>query len=90
LVKISPRLLKRPDEDCLYLNIWAPTEHDGTFGERKRPVLVFFHGGGYIGGSGFTELNCAFYDGQGLANNMDAVVVTVNYRPSVAQPIDNW
>ena len=33
-------------EDCLTLNVWAPT------GERDLPVMVWIHGGGYHGGSG--------------------------------------
>jgi len=31
-------------------------------------------------GSGYQEVNCAFYNGQGLARDMDAIVVTINYR----------
>src|SRR6218665_1718959 len=34
------------DEDCLFLNIWTPAR-DG----RRRPVLVYFHGGAYSTGT---------------------------------------
>ena len=35
-------------EDCLHLNVWTPALRDGG----KRPVMVWFHGGGYSVGSG--------------------------------------
>jgi para-nitrobenzyl esterase len=59
-------------EDCLNLNIWTPGLKDGA----KRPVLVSFHGGGFITGSG----NAIGYDGAQLARFGDVVVVTVNHR----------
>ena len=37
-----------PDEDCLRVNIWTPGINDG----KKRPVMVWLHGGGYSTGSG--------------------------------------
>ena len=58
-------------EDCLYLNVWTP-----GLDNRKRPVLVWIHGGGFSGGTGGTPI----YDGTGLARRGDAVVVTINYR----------
>jgi para-nitrobenzyl esterase len=59
-------------EDCLYLNVWTPP------GDRaaRRPVLVWFHGGGFSIGSGSWPV----YDGAALAHRGDAVVVTVNHR----------
>jgi para-nitrobenzyl esterase len=59
------------DEDCLYLNVWTPGTDD-----RKRPVLVWIHGGGFSGGTGGTPM----YEGASLAKRGDAVVVTINYR----------
>ncbi|MDE0367030.1 MAG: carboxylesterase/lipase family protein [Gammaproteobacteria bacterium] len=59
------------DEDCLYLNVWTPGLDD-----RKRPVLVWIHGGGFSSGTGGTPM----YAGTSLAQRGDAVVVTVNYR----------
>tara|TARA_Y100001951_G_scaffold25376_1_gene19507 strand:+ start:9804 stop:11345 length:1542 start_codon:yes stop_codon:yes gene_type:complete len=61
-------------EDCLYLNVWAP-EADG----QRRPVLLFFHGGSGIFGNAAHPL----YDGERLARELDAVVVTANYRLGV-------
>jgi para-nitrobenzyl esterase len=59
----------RADEDCLFLNVWAPS------GRRELPVLVWVHGGAYIFGSGSQPL----YDGRVLAGD-GVVVVTLNYR----------
>lgn len=59
-------------EDCLVLNVYAPTD----FAERKRPVVVWIHGGAFIMGAGSQPL----YDGTSFAANHDVVVVTINYR----------
>ena len=59
-------------EDCLRLNVWTPGLHDG----RRRPVLVYFHGGAYGNGS----VNESVYDGARLCRRGDVVVVTVNHR----------
>ena len=61
------------DEDCLFLNVWAPRETTDL-----RPVLFWIHGGGYTGGSGSSGI----YDGTSLAGD-EAVVVTINYRLNV-------
>jgi para-nitrobenzyl esterase len=58
-------------EDCLNLNIWTPALDNKT-----RPVLVWFHGGGY---DSMTS-NSATYDGTKLAAKRDVVLVTVNHR----------
>jgi para-nitrobenzyl esterase len=61
-----------PGEDCLYLNIWTPAINNSS----KRPVMVFYHGGGFE--AGFDQ-DLASYDGENLARN-DVVVVTCNHR----------
>lgn len=61
----------RESEDCLYLNVWTPGLDD-----RARPVMVWYHGGGYSIGSGSWPL----YDGTALARRGDVVVITVNHR----------
>lgn len=58
-------------EDCLFLNVWSPAA-DG----KKRPVMFWIHGGGFVIGAGSAPL----YYGNNLSNNGDVVVVTINYR----------
>src|SRR5437764_6902818 len=58
-------------EDMLKLNVWTPALTG------KRPVLVYFHGGGFTFGSAY-ELPSQ--DGAQLARHHDAVSVTVNHR----------
>ena len=62
-------------EDCLVLNIWTPSVDD----DARRPVMVWFHGGGYNAGSGGSTR----YDGTNLAAGEDVVVVTTNHRLNV-------
>ncbi len=62
----------KPNEDCLFLNVWTPALRDG----RKRPVMFYIHGGAYNNGSGSSPL----YDGVRLCKRGDVVVVTVNHR----------
>ena len=56
-------------EDTLFLNVWTPALRDG----RKRPVMVWFHGGGFSRGSGSSNA----YDGIRLARRGDVVVQVV-------------
>ena len=58
-------------EDCLFLNVWRPA--DAT--ARKLPVMVWIHGGGFVGGSG--ALPGA---GGGPFAKQGVVLVTINYR----------
>jgi para-nitrobenzyl esterase len=59
-------------EDCLVLNVWTPAVGDG----RKRPVMVYSHGGGFTMGSGGSK----DVDGSHLAATYDVVMVTTNHR----------
>jgi para-nitrobenzyl esterase len=61
-----------PDEDCLGLNIWTLGLRDGA----KRPVMVWFHGGGFDALSGSRSA----FDGTRLTQRGDVVLVTVNHR----------
>ena len=61
--------LQQQSQDCLYLNVWTPATD-----KRRRPVLVWIHGGAFILGSAAPPI----YDGSFLAG--DVVVVTINYR----------
>jgi len=67
-----PRESEPISEDCLHLNVWTPGLRD----RRLRPVMVWFHGGGYNGWSSNIDL----YDGVRLCRRGDVVVVTVNHR----------
>lgn len=57
-------------EDCLFLNIWKPSQAE----QRLVPVMLWVHGGGYSFGAGRD------YDGSVLAASQGVVVVTMNYR----------
>ncbi len=59
---------------CLSLNIWTP-----RIDSRRRPVMVWIHGGGYTAGSASTSM----YDGGSFAVNHDVVLVSFNYRLGV-------
>jgi para-nitrobenzyl esterase len=61
-------------EDCLYLNVWTPKKRN----TKDLPVLVYFYGGGNVGGDG-SEYR---YDGEAMAKK-GIVVVTCNYRLNV-------
>ena len=61
-----------PGENCLTLNVWSSNLSAGA----RRPVVVWFHGGGYTTGSAIEQ---PAYDGARLAAR-GAVVVTVNHR----------
>ena len=64
------------DEDCLYLDVYAPRAEHGAPppGARGLPVMLWIHGGGNsIGRAGF-------YDGGNLAATHDVVVVAIQYR----------
>ncbi|WP_276371869.1 carboxylesterase family protein [Chryseolinea sp. H1M3-3] len=59
-------------EDCLFLNVWAPSSIDK---KTKLPVMFWIHGGGFTGGSG---------SGPGASGKAFAkqgvILVTINYR----------
>jgi hypothetical protein len=72
-----PRRRPRPtNQDCLFLNVWTPEAGKGD----KRPVMLWFHGGGYGQSSPqrFGYLNPASRFGNGVAasgnvGNLDLV-----------------
>ena len=59
----------KPDEDCLYLNLWAPKAAKGA------AVMVWVHGGGNVTGAG----SLGPYDGTAFARD-GVILVTINYR----------
>ncbi|XP_044006502.1 uncharacterized protein LOC122851385 isoform X2 [Aphidius gifuensis] len=66
--------LRNQSEDCLYLNIYAPHQADGSSNPRRYPVMVFIHGESYEWNSGNP------YDGSVLAAYGHIVFVTINFR----------
>jgi para-nitrobenzyl esterase len=62
-------------EDCLVMNIFSPGVNDN----RKRPVMVWLHGGGFASGAGSAHS----FDGNFLARSGDVVVVSVNHRLNI-------
>ncbi len=61
----------RGHEDCLFLNVFAPTRRP-----EGRPVMIWIHGGGYNAGAGSEAL----YDPSAIVRAAGVVVVTLNYR----------
>ncbi len=56
-------------EDCLFLNIWRPA---GVQQGAMLPVMVWIHGGAFVGGNGNTS-------GEGFARK-GVILVSINYR----------
>jgi para-nitrobenzyl esterase len=60
-------------EDCLRLNVWTPAISDA----KKRPVLVWLHGGGYTNGNAVEQDG---YEGENLSRKGNIVFVSINHR----------
>lgn len=69
------------NENCLSLNVWTPQLTEA----KKRPVMVWFHGGGFTAGS---SVELPSYDGESLSKKGDVVVVTVNHRLNILGFLD--
>ena len=63
------------NEDCQNLNIWTPA-CDG----KKRPVMVWLHGGAYEFGSAIEH---EAYEGENMCRIGQVVVVSVNHRLNI-------
>lgn len=66
-------------EDCLTLHVWTP-----GLDNRKRPVMVWLHGGAFSYGSA----NSPRYDSTNLAGRNDVVVVAINHRLNIFGHLD--
>lgn len=69
---INPPTTGQPsgNEDCLMLNIWAPSR------PARAPAIVWFHTGGFQAASA----NFAASNGERFAQETNAIVVAPNYR----------
>jgi para-nitrobenzyl esterase len=68
-------------EDCLRLHVWTPS----TEPARKRPVMVWIHGGGFSTGS---SIELPQHEGENLSRTGDVVVVSLNHRLNVLGFLD--
>ncbi len=62
-------------EDCLVINVFTPGVNDN----KKRPVLVYIHGGGFVSGAS----SAPGLDGHNFARAGDVVLVSLNHRLNV-------
>ncbi|CAL4059436.1 unnamed protein product [Meganyctiphanes norvegica] len=76
LQRLLPHL-QNQQEDCLYLNIYAPAKPEQGKQTELNPVMVYIHGESYEWNSGNP------YDGAVLASYGNVIVVTVNFRLGV-------
>ncbi|HSW40644.1 MAG TPA: carboxylesterase family protein [Acidobacteriota bacterium] len=60
-------------ENCLRINVFTPAINDG----RKRPVMLWLHGGGFTSGNGIEHDG---YNGENFARFGDAVFCSLNHR----------
>jgi para-nitrobenzyl esterase len=60
-------------EDCLRINVFTPALNDG----KKRPVLFWIHGGGFVNGNGIEHDG---YNGENFARFGDVVFCSINHR----------
>lgn len=69
------------NEACQVLNVWSKGINDN----KKRPVMVWLHGGGFTTGS---SIELPSYDGEALAQKGDVVVVSINHRLNILGFLD--
>ena len=69
------------NEHCQYLNVWTQSLTPA----RKKPVMVWMHGGGFTNGS---SMESYAYDGRTLSEFGDVVVVSVNHRLNILGTLD--
>ena len=77
----NPHRFWPQSENCQNLNVWTKNINS----EIKKPVIVWFHGGGFFDGSSIEQVA---YDGFNLCQYGDVVVVTVNHRLNIFGYLD--
>jgi para-nitrobenzyl esterase len=65
------------NEDCLYLNVTVPAAPSARGAQQGKPVIVWIHGGAYVGGS------ADIYPLDYFSRSGDVVIVSINYRLGV-------
>ncbi|VDM59419.1 unnamed protein product [Angiostrongylus costaricensis] len=74
--KFSADNMRRQSEDCLYLNVFSPYDHEDE--SKLFPIIVWIHGGSFLAGSADTGI-----DMEAVARNIifkGITFVTINYR----------
>lgn len=74
--KFSSDNMRRQSEDCLYLNVFSPYDHEDE--SKTFPIIVWIHGGSFLAGSADTGI-----DMETVARNIifkGITFVTINYR----------
>ena len=69
------------NEDCQNLNVWTQSLDASA----RKPVIVFLHGGGFLGGS---SMELIYYSGHNITASGDVVFVSVNHRLNVVGSLD--
>ena len=69
-------------KEVISANVWFPPDTSNAQENRKRPVVINFHGGGFILGQGTDDSRWANV----LVHSLGAVVFSVNYRLSPGYP----
>ena len=69
-----PNWTKIMSEDCLYLNIWTPS--DSLNSTELKPVIFYIHGGALLYGSSSWKYDA----GEVISAKGDIVIVNINYR----------
>lgn len=82
-MQYTPKTGLMGSEDCLYLNVFTQTLPTGNGKNSLKPVMVAFHAGGYVLGSGTQHMQPP----ESLLTE-DVVLVTINYRLGVFG--ENW
>jgi len=74
-LKWNDAMAAASSEDCLYLDVWTPRPENAA----GLPVMVWFHGGGHVGGSGGFD---PLYDGTQMIRR-GVILVVVEFRLGV-------